>query len=127
MGGGSRACVYRRRLCCADFDERIERRRKSITTTGEDNGLRRSERTVICAGVHNDASGYASTSYDREEVWFMGLALAVHSGRYHRQAVWPCRRVGCLWQLLVAETNAGNSGGGFRFWCLWSCCGNWSL
>src|SRR3546814_8032749 len=69
MGGGSRACVYRRRLCCADFDERIERRRKSITTTGEDNGLRRSERTVICAGVHNDASGYASTSYDREEVW----------------------------------------------------------
>jgi hypothetical protein len=21
--------------------------------------------------------------------------LAVHSGRYHRQAVWPCRRVGC--------------------------------
>src|SRR3546814_2420487 len=57
----------------------------------------------------------------------MGLALAVHSGRYHRQAVWPCRRVGCLWQLLLAETKAGNMGGCCRFRWLWRCCRTWPL
>jgi hypothetical protein len=99
--------VYRRSLWRTDFDfddGRIERRRKSITTKGEDNGLRRSERTVICAGAYNESSGYASSGYDREEIWFMGPAFAVHSGRYLREAVWPCRRVGCAWQLLLAET-----------------------
>src|SRR3546814_17915338 len=81
MGGGSRACVYRRRLCCAAFDERIDRRRKSITTTGEDNGLRRSERTVICAGVPNAASGYASTRSDRRS----------EQRRVGKECVSPCR------------------------------------